>query len=117
MPYNRLSTAEEEIILKKGTETPFTGRFHDHKEKGIYICRQCNRPLFRSDAKFDSGTGWPSFDEVIRDGIKEQPDRGRTEVVCANCGGHLGHLFRGERVTPKNARYCINSLSLDFVAL
>ncbi len=117
MPYNQLNEEEKRVILNKGTEMPFTGKFWNHHEDGTYICRQCNAPLFRSDAKFDSGTGWPSFDDAIEGAVKELPDADgrRVEIVCANCGGHLGHVFRGEGFTPKSTRHCVNSVSLDFV--
>ncbi len=116
--YNELNDKEKRVILNKGTEWAFSGEFHDHKGDGIYICRQCNLPLFRSEDKFDSGTGWPSFDEMIADNVKELPDADgyRTEIVCSNCGGHLGHVFRGEGFTEKQTRHCVNSMSLDFVA-
>lgn len=118
MAYNTLNEEEQYVILQKGTEMPFSGKFNEYKEKGIYTCRQCNQPLFKSDAKFNSGTGWPSFDDTIEGGVTEIPDADghRVEIVCANCGGHLGHVFRGERMTPKSTRHCVNSLSLDFVA-
>ena len=117
MSYNTLSEQEKQIILRKGTEMPFTGKFNENKEKGIYTCKQCNTALFKSDAKFDSGTGWPSFDDSVEGAVKELPDGGRVEIVCANCDGHLGHVFRGERLTAKSTRHCVNSLSLDFVAV
>lgn len=119
MSYNTLNEQEEYVILRKGTESPFTGKFNDHKEAGIYTCRQCNQALFKSESKFNSGTGWPSFDDTIENGVKELSDSDgrRVEIVCANCGGHLGHVFKGERMTPKSTRHCVNSLSLDFVAV
>ena len=118
MAYKTLSPEEAYVILHKGTEAPFTGEFWNHKEKGTYRCRQCGTPLFSSDAKFDSGTGWPSFDEALPDAVKELPDSDgrRTEIVCAKCGGHLGHVFRGEGFTPKQTRHCVNSISLSFDA-
>ncbi len=118
MAYKTLSPEEAYVILHKGTEAPFTGEYRNHKEKGTYRCRQCGTPLFSSDAKFDSGTGWPSFDEALPGAVKELPDSDgrRTEIVCAKCGGHLGHVFRGEGFTPKQTRHCVNSISLSFDA-
>ncbi|HMQ50177.1 MAG TPA: bifunctional methionine sulfoxide reductase B/A protein [Saprospiraceae bacterium] len=115
--YNVLSDDEKKVILRKGTEWAFSGAFHNYKEQGIYICKQCNLPLFRSSDKFDSGTGWPSFDDMIADNVKELPDADgqRTEIVCANCDGHLGHVFFGEGFTGKQTRHCVNSVSLSFV--
>ena len=115
--YNELSSQEKFVILNKGTERAFTGNYYSLKEKGVYICRQCNLPLFRSEDKFDSGTGWPSFDDNIADSVREIPDADgyRTEIVCANCGGHLGHVFEGEGFTAKGVRHCANSVSLNFV--
>ena len=116
MAYNQLNKEEQRVILHKGTELPFSGEFWNHKEDGIYTCKQCDTPLFSSNSKFDSGTGWPSFDDIIEKNVKELPDADgiRTEIVCAKCGGHLGHLFKGEGFTPKMARYCVNSISLNF---
>ena len=115
--YNRLSKEEAYILLDKGTERAFTGAYYDMKKAGTYICRQCNNALFRSADKFDSGTGWPSFDDAIPGGVKELMDADgyREEIVCANCGGHLGHVFRGEGFTSKQTRHCANSASLRFV--
>jgi methionine-R-sulfoxide reductase len=114
--YTELSPEEKKIILEKGTERAFTGEFFDHKQKGIYSCKQCNTPLFDSESKFDSGTGWPSFDDIISQNVQQVPDKdgARIEIVCANCGGHLGHVFKGEKFTPKSTRHCVNSLSLTF---
>ena len=115
MKYNSLTPEEQGVILREGTEHAFSGKFNDHDERGIYTCKQCDRPLFASDAKFKSGSGWPSFDDAIPGAIREVPDGGRTEIECANCGGHIGHVFRGEAYTAKNTRHCANSISLNFV--
>jgi len=117
MKYNKLTEDEKKIILDKGTELAFSGKYWNHKEDGIYICRQCNSPLFYSNSKFDSGTGWPSFDDAIEEAVEELLDNDgrRVEIVCANCGGHLGHIFKGEGFTSKNIRHCVNSISLDFI--
>ncbi len=116
MQYNRLNSEEIRVIENKGTEMPFSGKFNSFYKDGIYICRKCNTPLFKSDDKFDSGSGWPSFDDTISGAVKEilDADGRRVEIVCANCGGHLGHVFKGEQMTPKNTRHCVNSISLDF---
>lgn len=114
--YNTLSQEEAYIILQKGTEKPFSGIYCDFKNDGIYRCKQCGEPLFDSKSKFDSRSGWPSFDEAIEGSVKEIKDRDgyRVEIVCSRCEGHLGHVFRGEGFTDKSTRFCVNSASLDF---
>jgi len=116
--YNKLNSEEEAVLIHKGTEAPFKGFFTDYKEKGLYICKQCNSPLFFSDSKFDSRCGWPSFDDEIDRAIAyhRDPDGRRTEIVCAECGAHMGHIFEGEGYTVKNKRHCVNSISMNFIA-
>ncbi len=119
MKLHTLTKEEEYVILQKGTERPHTGIYNDFFEEGTFNCKQCGAELYKSDAKFDGHCGWPSFDEEIEGAVKRIPDADgrRTEIVCANCGGHLGHVFFGEGFTDKNTRHCVNSISLSFSPL
>jgi len=116
--YNELNAEESRVVLQKGTEAPFTGQYDDFFEGGYYICKQCDEPLYRSEHKFNSHCGWPSFDDEIEGAVRRETDMDgrRTEILCANCDGHLGHVFEGERLTSKNTRHCVNSVSMNFVA-
>lgn len=115
--WDKLNSEEERVIVNKGTERAFSGDYVNNKDEGIYTCKRCNTPLFTSDSKFKSGTGWPSFDDMIDNNVLEitDADGRRTEIVCAKCKGHLGHVFKGEGFTDKSTRHCVNSISLDFV--
>jgi peptide methionine sulfoxide reductase msrA/msrB len=117
MKLNSLTPEEARVIVHKGTERPYSGKYVNNKVDGTYTCKQCGAPLYRSTAKFDSECGWPSFDDEIEGAVKRIPDTDgmRTEIVCAHCGGHLGHVFVGEGFTPKNTRHCVNSISLNFI--
>lgn len=116
LKYNELSEKEAYVLLKKGTEPAWVGELTDNKKKGTYVCRRCNAPLYKSDAKFESHCGWPSFDEEIKGAVDRHVDADghRTEIICANCDGHLGHVFMNEGFTAKNTRHCVNSISMRF---
>lgn len=118
MKWNDLTPEETRVIVHKGTEYPGTGSLLNNKEKGTYQCKRCNAPLYRSESKFESECGWPSFDDEIPGAVKRVPDADgrRTEIICNNCGAHLGHVFIGEGFTAKNTRHCVNSISMKFVA-
>lgn len=115
--YKELTKEEEHVILDGGTEIPFTGAYYKEFRKGVYVCKRCGAKLYKSEDKFDSECGWPSFDDEIKGAIKRipDPDGMRTEIRCANCGAHLGHVFTGERLTKKNVRHCVNSISMVFI--
>lgn len=117
LPFNPLTKDEAYVIEDKGTEAPFTGEYNKHYEEGLYICRRCNRVLYTSSSKFDSGCGWPSFDDQWGENVRREPDADgrRIEILCDQCDGHLGHVFHGEGFTEKNTRHCVNSLSIRFV--
>jgi len=117
MKFNTLTPEEEKVIVHKATERPFSGEYDGFFEEGVYACRRCSNPLFASIAKFHSGCGWPSFDDHFSGSVRRipDPDGTRTEIVCAKCGGHLGHVFEGEKMTPKDTRHCVNSLSIKFI--
>ncbi len=117
--FDDLSLEERRIIVNKGTEKMGSGIYNKHFEKGVYVCKACNNPLFKSDSKFKSNCGWPSFDDEIKGAINRYPDYSygmrRIEICCSNCNGHLGHVFKGEKFTKKNIRHCVNSLSIRFI--
>ncbi len=117
MDFNELTSEEKHVIEDKGTERPFSGEYDDFYEAGTYICKRCNAELYRSKDKFDAGCGWPAFDDAIPGAVKELPDADgfRVEIQCNNCGAHLGHVFEGEKLTQKDTRHCVNSLSMRFI--
>ncbi|MBT4399821.1 MAG: bifunctional methionine sulfoxide reductase B/A protein [Bacteroidetes bacterium] len=118
MKRNNLTKEEQRVLIHKGTERAYTGKYTDHKQVGVYCCKWCESPLYRSESKFDSHCGWPSFDDELDGAVERRPDPdgSRMEIVCSNCGGHLGHVFTGEHFTETNTRHCVNSISLKFIA-
>lgn len=117
MAFNKLTKAEKRVIEKAGTEPPFSGEYDDFYRPGTYLCRRCNQPLFSSKAKFAARCGWPAFDDHFPGAVTRHPDPDdqRTEIRCANCSAHLGHVFEGEKLTPADTRHCVNSLSIRFI--
>ena len=115
--FKKLTPEEEQVIVNKGTEMPFTGKYYAFWDTGTYVCKRCGAKLYRSENKFEAECGWPSFDDEIPGAVKRLPDADgrRTEIQCANCGAHLGHVFTGEHFTEKNTRHCVNSMSMDFI--
>ena len=115
--YHKLTKEEENVIVNKGTETPFTGKYFAFWKRGTYVCKRCGAKLYRSESKFEADCGWPSFDDEIPGAVKRLPDADgvRTEIQCANCGAHLGHVFLDEGFTEKNTRHCVNSISMEFI--
>lgn len=115
--YNKLSKEEERVILFGGTELPFSGEYYGNVRRGVYVCKRCGEPLYRSEDKFDSGCGWPSFDGEVEGAVKRLTDKDgmRTEIRCSKCDAHLGHVFLNEGFTKKNVRHCVNSISLEFI--
>ena len=118
--FKNLTNEEREILANKGTEAPFSGEYNNHFEQGYFVCRACNNKLYESKTKFDSGCGWPSFDDEVPGAIVRYEDNSlgkrRTEICCSKCDGHLGHVFHGEKITPKDTRHCVNSLSIRFIS-
>ncbi len=115
---NELTSEEKRVIIDKGTEAPFIGEYTNNKETGVYVCKQCNAPLYNSKDKFESTCGWPSFDAEIPGAVKKSANANEYmgfDITCANCGGHLGHMFTGEGLTDKNIRHCVNSISMKFI--
>ncbi len=117
MVWNELTEEEKQVIEDKGTERPFTGEYDNFYKPGMYVCRRCDNPLYSSKTKFDAGCGWPAFDDHFPGAVNElpDPDGNRVEIQCAKCGGHLGHIFRGEHLTARDTRHCVNSLSIKFI--